>query len=172
MNRRQRKVFTVVAVVLAAAVAGVLALPLLDARKPDPEKASPHDFGRYISSRNFRRMPPDERRTFMKRMRDRGIRPEDAAASLSPEQRDNFRRNMELFRQERLKKCYRAAPEQQERMLQEAARDMRSGRGGRDMKPPDGTTPSHKKSLEGQSPEDRARSIEFDRRLKNHLKNK
>lgn len=156
-----------------------LVLPLLDTPKPDPVIASPPEFGRFIASRNFRAMPPGERRTFMKQMRERGMAPEDIAETLTAGERDNFRRNMEFFKQERMKEFFDAPPEKQVTMLDEAVKDMqgRNGRKGKgngrpDMRPADGSTPSHKKSLEGDSPESRARSLEFARRLKEHQNNR
>lgn len=64
-------------------------------------------------------------------------------------------------------------PAAQERALQEAAREMKQrGKNNKQsaQSPPGGSsTLSHRKALEGQSPEDRARSVEFSRRLKKYM---
>ena len=137
---------------------------------PSPETATKAEIASFISDRDFMRMPEAERHRYMKKLKDRGILPYMLEPQ-PPERRENFRRHMEMFKQERLRKFYTMSSSEQEKALQEAAKELRqrAASEGNHQNMPSCDSPSHRKDLEGQSPEDRARTVDFAKRLRKHM---
>lgn len=139
---------------------------------PTPGIADKEEISSFISDRDFIRMPEQERHKFMRDLKRHGILPYMIEPK-NPKDRENFRRHMEMFKQERLRKFYSMSPTEQEKALQEAAKEKQEELAYRKSHQDDfkGDLPSHRKELEGQSPEDRARTINFAKRLKSHMLN-
>lgn len=139
---------------------------------PIPGKAEKEEITSFIAGRDFIRMPVEERHRYMKELKRHGILPHMLEPK-NEKERENFRRHMEMFKQERLKKFYAMSPAEQEKALQEAAEELQLerslDRNHRKEASVDGGFQSHRKELEGLSPEDRARTIEFEKRLKTHM---
>ena len=162
---RKKIIIAVVAVIILGVI---LALPMLHKRPlPEPATAPKEQIKSFIAGREFIRIPMRQRHDFMKSLRQRGIT-HDMLEPADEKERENFRRNIEFFKQERVKIFFSMSPEEQTQALQEAAEDLR--RESRGKKSSGGSSNmSHRKALEGQSPEDRARSVEFARRLKKYM---
>ena len=161
---------TVIAAVLLFLVFPGILFCLRKQPLPDPGKADKNDISSFIAGRDFIRMPEVERHKFMKELKRHGrlpymLEPED------PKKRENFRRHMEMFKQERLKKFYDMSPAEQEKALREAVKDRVKELEYRKKNPLQEGSLSHRKELEGQSPEERARTIDFSRKLEKHIKN-
>ena len=116
------------------------------------------------------KMPEGERHEYMKKLKERGILPYMLEPQ-DPQMRENFRRHMEMFKQERLRKFYKMSPAEQEKALQEAAQELKSEQAHKSNRKngSTGNKPSHRKELEGQSPEDRARTVDFAKRLRKYM---
>lgn len=173
MEMKSKKQGIIIIVCVFVLITGVACLMILNRKPlPVPAKASKEEIREFIASRDFIRMPSEKRHAFMKDARKYGFDPMEIEYK-DPAKRENFMRNMEFFKQERLKMFFSMPPAAQERALQEAAREMKQrGKNNKQsaQSPPGGSsTLSHRKALEGQSPEDRARSVEFSRRLKKYM---
>lgn len=139
---------------------------------PTPGIADKEEISSFISDRDFMRMPEQKRHKFMTDLKQHGILPYMIEPK-NPKDREHFRRHMEMFKQERLRKFYSMSPAEQEKALQEAAKEKQEELAYRKNHQDDfnGDLPSHRKELEGQSPEDRARTVDFAKKLKNHMLN-
>ena len=164
-NKKITAAIIIVTIILLGGLCCLKRKPL-----PSPETATKVEIASFISDRDFIRMPEAERHRYMKILKDRGILPYMLEPQ-SPKRRENFRRHMEMFKQERLRKFYTMSPPEQEKALQEAAKELRQRAvaEGNHQNEPSNDRPSHRKDLEGQTPEERARTIDFAKRLRKHM---
>lgn len=169
-NKKSRKIIAVAIILITILSGGVLCLKRR--ALPDPGVAPKEEITSFVASRDFMRMPEAERHQYMKKLKARGFLPY-MLEPREPEKLENFRRHMEIFKQERLKKFYEMSPTEQEKALREAAEELKQqlahkrnnqGNSG-------GARASHRKELEGQSPEERARTVDFAEKLKKYMSN-